>query len=613
MILLSAKIKFIYSISLIILSLTLNAFETTYFDLQLKHFCFSNTKPEDTLKKRKEEPLKLMSDYEKNEYNYVDDPYSKTCKRLLLNNIINGYTDKISYNPGDTVKIYLNANGTIPNIKLFLFNVLGDKQDSLRVNVFPQNSSGATPWENYGYSLTFKYIIPLNLQSGIYNFGNTIFFIVKSASKNADITIVYPSNTEGAYNNSGGKSLYDFNSSNNVKASLVTFQRPLSNFILNEIQQHSYPFMKWLKGLNGYSIQYIQDVDLDNYHEIMNSKLLIVIGHSEYWSRKARFNFDKFVDLGNDAAVLSGNTMCWQVRYNTDKSGLICHKNITVDPEMDPLLKSVLWTEPTLNYPVLKSIGCDWPRGAYGMHAYHGNYGYTVLLPNSPLLQGTGLGFHSLLSCQSYEYDATLFTGFDHLGDLILDSTTLGFCKIELLGYDYGNSTTTTAYTPKGFGTFVVFKKTPSSGIIVNTAFNTFTGKTPSYGSGGICGPDSSKIRTITLNIFSKLLNKENVFAHPNLCTISGIKENNYDSGFNSQLIFPNPGNRNFTIKTIFKQYNHPTVDIYDYMGEKLYSKELENNEINQLDLSSLNEGTYFYILYNDHQIITRNKITIIR
>ncbi len=567
-------------------------------------------------KKRRSKPikeLKSINDFEKNEYTYIEDQYAPSCKRLIINNIIDGYTDKPSYNPGDTIKVYLNSNASIFNQKIYLFDVLMNKRDSLNATVFPQSPSTIAPWETYGYGQTFSYIIPLTITSGMYNFGKSIFFIVKSASKNADITIVYPSNTETAYNNAGGKSLYNFNSSSSTKATTVGFQRPLSNFILNEIQQHSYPFLKWLKGLSGYSIQYIQDVDLNDYNEISNSKLIVVIGHSEYWSKAARLNFDKFVHLGNDAAILSGNTMCWQVRYNNDHTKLICHKNSTSDPETDQNLKSILWTDPTLNYSVLKSIGCDWINGAYGMHEYHGYYGYKVLLPNSPLFQGTGLGFHSFLSCQSYEYDATLFSGFDSYGDPILDTNTLGFCKIEILGYDYGHATSATAYSPKGFGTFIAFKKTPASGIIVNSGFNTFTGKTPSYGSGGIYGPDSSKIRTITLNIFSKLLAKQNIFTNPNSCTTSGVKENNYDSGFNSPLIYPNPGKGMFTINTTFKNYNYPKIEIYDCLGKLLFAKELEKTDFNQINLSDLNDGTYFYMLYNDNKIVTRNKLIILR
>ena len=60
----------------------------------------------------------------------------------------------------------------------------------------------------------------------MYSFDNKIYFIVKNKKKDADITIIYPTNTEEAYNNAGGKSLYDFNSSGKQRAYIVGFMRP---------------------------------------------------------------------------------------------------------------------------------------------------------------------------------------------------------------------------------------------------------------------------------------------------------------------------------------------------------------------------------------------------
>ena len=65
---------------------------------------------------------------------------------------------------------------------------------------------------------------------------------------------------------------------------------------------------------------------MDDYENIRGAKLLVVIGHSEYWTRTARLNFDRFVDEGCHALVLSGNTMWWQVRYSENKDRMICYK-----------------------------------------------------------------------------------------------------------------------------------------------------------------------------------------------------------------------------------------------------------------------------------------------
>src|ERR1035437_1604652 len=216
------------------------------------------------------------------------------------------------------------------------------------------------PWiEGYDYSVSFTYKIPNNLRSGMYYWETQIYFIVKSLSKDADITIIYPSNTEAAYNESGGKSLYDFNSIDTLRSFCVSFLRPHShdNFFQEKVLSDG--FMQWFYSLSGYSVQLICDQDMDDYNEIKKSKIIVVIGHSEYWTREARLNFDKFVNSGKDAVVLSGNTMWWQVRYSKDKTKLICYKNPLVDPVGNPLLKTIQWPTPSLHYPVLNSIGVD--------------------------------------------------------------------------------------------------------------------------------------------------------------------------------------------------------------------------------------------------------------
>ena len=51
----------------------------------------------------------------------------------------------------------------------------------------------------------------------------------------------------------------------------------------------------------------------------------------------------------------------------------------------------------------------------------NGWYGYKIMLPNSPNLEGTGLNFNDTLLCKSPEYDGALLSGFNIHGDPILD------------------------------------------------------------------------------------------------------------------------------------------------------------------------------------------------
>src|SRR5258705_2173024 len=113
--------------------------------------------------------------------------------------------------------------------------------------------------------------------------------------------------------------------------------------------------LKWFPSLSHVKIKYVVDMDLDNY-SLSQCKIIVIIGHSEYWTRKARINFDRFVNEGGHAIILSGNTMWWQVRYTDNKSALICHRSSELDAEKDESLKTVQWRDPILQYPILSSI-----------------------------------------------------------------------------------------------------------------------------------------------------------------------------------------------------------------------------------------------------------------
>lgn len=198
-----------------------------------------------------------------------------------FNQSINGYTDQISYNPGDTVTVHLSgppsSNSVIP-----LLDTRGNTILSISTPITTQKIKSNKPWvDGFMYDKTFSYKIPANFKSGIYTWLGTIPFVCKAPDQSADITVVYPSNTTNAYNFAGGKSLYAPDTKN--RATVLSFLRS---------QTISYiEFYKWVDKLS-YTINYVADSDLDNYIAIENSKIVIITGHSEYWTRTARLNMD---------------------------------------------------------------------------------------------------------------------------------------------------------------------------------------------------------------------------------------------------------------------------------------------------------------------------------
>lgn len=390
---------------------------------------------------------------------YKDTPLALPPLPACGDSILTGYANKMSYFPGEAVEVFLQSRGRL-DCGLGFYDMNGKLVFRAKASVFPQTVLPAEPWKNgFGFSSSGKILLPTSLASGIYQIENKITIVVKSPEA-ADMTVIYPSNTINAYNPSGGKSMYQYNSTGGNAASTVSFLRPMDSPVEKEECSEC---LKWFPSLTNIKVNYIADVDLEDYGSLRGS-IIVVVGHSEYWTRQARANFDRFVDGGGHALILSGNTMWWQVRYTGSKDGLICHRTATEDPEPDTNLKTIRWVDPALQYPIVPSIGEDFDHGGYGL----------------------------LAPIEAWDAD-----GFP-----ILDNDTLLFAKLGL-GFDRG-----TRAGQETFPMFTVMQKTTTSGVIVNV------------GSIGWCSPSGmgnhgagEKIKAITKNALDKLLTGKNVFS----------------------------------------------------------------------------------------------------
>lgn len=420
-------------------------------------------------------------------------PFLVGNEKTDKNIVINGYTDQFSYQESDTFKLFINSKTKIKNYILKINDINGKLVKTILCDIFPQKKPDEFAYEKgFGYQLTLKNIIP-NLKSGIYLFDNKIPFLIRS-KKQPEILVVYSSNTENAYSKSGGKSLYSYDPIAKKQTPIVSFLRPIN------LPTHSKEFLRWINTQKEYNIGYICDKDLDNYENIKGAKLLIIPGHNEYWTRKARRNFDKFIYDGNNSLILSGNTMWWQVRYNNEKNQLICYKNQKYDSAVDSL-KTITWPNDLVNYSVINSIGVDFNHGGYGLKNDNGWNGYKIVNPRSPLLKGTGLKYNDVIKLPTAEYDGALLEFSNDSTKVELKNKSL-FYRSELIGYDFGFRSHPTT------GTWIVFQPKLKSGVIINTASTDWCSKT------GMLGESSDIIKKITLNMIDLMLqnNKEKIF-----------------------------------------------------------------------------------------------------
>jgi len=192
-----------------------------------------------------------------------------------------------------------------------------------------------------GTSLPATGVYVAKLTATDVNYENQIVFVVRDDARTpeAKVMVVIPTASYAAYNTWGGKSLYfDKNGgpptvSGTGRAVKVSFNRPLDN---PNGQRDSYfgtefELVSWLEQ-QGYDIAYTDDVAVhSNGTELREHKIIIVPGHSEYWSREQFLAVKAARDAGVNLASFSANTSYWKVRYENGDRTLVCYKTVQGD------------------------------------------------------------------------------------------------------------------------------------------------------------------------------------------------------------------------------------------------------------------------------------------
>jgi hypothetical protein len=329
---------------------------------------------------------------------------------------IEGYAGQQSVAPGEVVTLHVSTSVEKYNVEI---SRVGAKKESVwarnkvpgKAYPTPENaSSHGTQWPE-----SIRVTIPKDWRSGYYqvtlratdNGGkfsergrrtaeSTCFFIVRSAKpgKDTKILLQLATNTYNAYNNWGGFSLYAYNGRSGIQGHRVSFDRPPAS----QFGNWELPFVRWAES-NGYKIDYAANSDLEFRPEILGQyKLILSVGHDEYWSSPMRDNLEAFIANGGNVAFFSGNTICWQVRSEDDGHALTCWKqnyhSDPVYPTGDHSLLTSLWSHHLVNRPENQLTGVGFLSGGY--HLSHGQVmdgtgAFTVHRPDHWIFEGTGL------------------------------------------------------------------------------------------------------------------------------------------------------------------------------------------------------------------------------
>ncbi len=179
------------------------------------------------------------------------------------------------------------------------------------------------------------------------------------------------------------------------------------------------PFVEWAERA-GYRFDYAVNSDLEFHPEILQHyRLVLSVGHDEYWSSPMRDHLEAFIAGGGNVAFLSGNVVYWQVRSEDGGHALVCWKEAyKQDPyyKSNPKLLTTLWCSRLINRPENQLTGVSYAYGGY--HRFFdqfrdGSGAYTVHRPNHWIFEGTGLRQGDLFGAANkivgYECDGCLF------------------------------------------------------------------------------------------------------------------------------------------------------------------------------------------------------------
>lgn len=343
---------------------------------------------------------------------------------------IEGYTSATSVAPGETLELHVSTRPAA-RYRVEIYRIgWYDGAGGARVGCVPDGcaqrqgtarSFGAAHPDTgelaAGWPVTDALVVPSGWRSGMYlaklvlesgpdegRSAHVPFVVRGDPARPSDVLVVVPVNTWQAYNAWGGLSTY----SDPRSAVKVSFDRPYASSLRKPYLEH--PVARFLDRYE-WDVSYTTDVEIDRDRaELTRHALVVVPGHSEYWTKEMRDGFEAARGTGVNLVFLGGNTGYWQIRYADGPARRVLeeYRSAATDPTTNPRQTTVRWRDEPVLRPECSLLGNQW-QGGDETSDPPGHHPYVVTEAGArhPWLAGTGLrAGDELVGAVGYEWDA---------------------------------------------------------------------------------------------------------------------------------------------------------------------------------------------------------------
>ncbi|MDZ8055084.1 MAG: N,N-dimethylformamidase beta subunit family domain-containing protein [Aulosira sp. ZfuVER01] len=250
----------------------------------------------------------------------------------------------------------------------------------------------------------------------------SVWFVVRDDSSRSKILFQSSFTTFLAYNNTGGYSLYAFNSIGGQRAFKVSYDRPFAQTLganeYNSLFRWEYNLVRWLES-QGYDVSYITNMDVQSNPQMLQQhQVFLSAGHDEYWSLEERNAVEQARDAGVNLAFFSANTCYWRVRFENSNRIMACYKE---DWAQDPVAPTNKFRSIQNNRPENALIGVMYSGATIGVYS---GFDFVVTNSSDPYYAHTNLNNGEKLSLLvGFEFDTVVNNGFSPQGLQVLSQS----------------------------------------------------------------------------------------------------------------------------------------------------------------------------------------------